>query len=424
MILAQSHSALFMAALSFFGKEVIMNNKTLIVGTFPPSKAGLAEYSFNMVEALAKNGHEIIVLADKIGGRYKELDLPDNVTVKRCWKFNSVINIPVILFHIFLNKPNIVWFNFLFTTFSDKRVLAFLSSSLPVLCRLSGFYSLVTLHHIFECMNFEHSSVKKVSKLEIIGTQLMTRLVLKANRVVVTLKTYKDILEEKYKAQNVARIPHGYFSKCGDTRATLDTNTMLIFGKFGTYKKVEPAIKVFEFVKLSIPNVKLVIAGTDHPSCKGYLDKVREDTKHVKGIQFLGYIPERDLEKLFKEASLVFMPYLSNAGASGVLHNACVYGLPVVCPDLPDFKKMAEEEKIAIDFHGKDNLTEASLLVRDMLCSEERRNKSGRLNFLNAQMYSMNWVISKYLNIISIDTVHMKSSPSFSKYAKNLNAKT
>jgi hypothetical protein len=45
------------------------------------------------------------------------------------------------------------------------------------------------------------------------------------------------------------------------------------------------------------------------------------------------------------------MPYSSAAGASGVAHLACEYGLPVICADISDFRRMGEDEHLAIRFY-------------------------------------------------------------------------
>ena len=56
--------------------------------------------------------------------------------------------------------------------------------------------------------------------------------------------------------------------------------------------------------------------------------------------------------ELFGTASVVVMPYNSATGASGVAHIACAYGVPMVSADIPDFREMADDEKLAIDFYS------------------------------------------------------------------------
>ena len=47
------------------------------------------------------------------------------------------------------------------------------------------------------------------------------------------------------------------------------------------------------------------------------------------------------------------MPYDSSTGSSGPAHQACEFGLPIVCANIPDFCCMAEDEDMAIGFYRK-----------------------------------------------------------------------
>ena len=45
------------------------------------------------------------------------------------------------------------------------------------------------------------------------------------------------------------------------------------------------------------------------------------------------------------------MPYDSSTGSSGPAHQACEYGLPIVCADIPDFHCMAVDDDMMISFY-------------------------------------------------------------------------
>ena len=45
------------------------------------------------------------------------------------------------------------------------------------------------------------------------------------------------------------------------------------------------------------------------------------------------------------------MPYDSATGSSGPAHQACEYGVPIVCADIPDFRSMAADEDMAVTFY-------------------------------------------------------------------------
>ena len=68
-------------------------------------------------------------------------------------------------------------------------------------------------------------------------------------------------------------------------------------------------------------------------------------------IEFRGYVPEEDIPELYRTTSVVVMPYDSATGSSGPAHQACEYGIPIVCANISDFREMALEENMAILFH-------------------------------------------------------------------------
>ena len=63
----------------------------------------------------------------------------------------------------------------------------------------------------------------------------------------------------------------------------------MTFGKFGTYKKVEKMIESVELIRQRTgKDIEIVIAGTDNPNVKGYLQDVEEKYSHISNIRFTG----------------------------------------------------------------------------------------------------------------------------------------
>ena len=144
--------------------------------------------------------------------------------------------------------------------------------------------------------------------------------------------------------------------RCGVTRST----RILAFGKWGTYKRPgADGWRLFKEVVREIPEARLVIAGTDHPKTPGYLHSIQEKLGPRSDVIFTGYVAEDDIPQLFQSSSVAVLPYTSSAGSSGIAHLACTYGVPIVASDIPDFRRLADEEGLAIDFFpaGQDQQT-------------------------------------------------------------------
>jgi hypothetical protein len=113
---------------------------------------------------------------------------------------------------VLTEKPDAVLFNLQFVKFGDKKIPAAMGLLIPMFLKLFGCNTVVLLHNILEQVDLESAGFTKnklASKIyNLIGTNL-TKCILKADVVAVTISKYVDVLGEKYKSENVSLIPHG-----------------------------------------------------------------------------------------------------------------------------------------------------------------------------------------------------------------------
>jgi len=348
--------------------------KLAIVTAYPPSKVTLNEYAYHLVKYFRQNKEvtELIILCDFTKGK-KDIKFKDTgckITVKECWSFNSYSNIWTVTKAINKTKPDAILFNLQFMKFGDKKIAAALGLMLPLVCKLKKIPNIVLLHNILEEVDLGSAGFttnKVMQKLYgFIGTTL-TKLILKADIVAVTMQKYVDILVPKYKVNNVKLIPHGTFEIPEEPDYKVPTNPMQImtFGKFGTYKKVEGMIEAVAKVRASTGlDLEVVVAGTDNPNVPGYLAKVQEDYKHIPQMRFTGYVEEEEVPVLFGESTVVVFPYTSTTGSSGVLHQAGSYGKAVVMPDLGDLALLVKDEGYQGEFFDPTSVDSLAKAIR------------------------------------------------------------
>ena len=229
---------------------------------------------------------------------------------------------------------------------------------------------------------------------------MVTRFILQADLVAVTIPKYVEILEAKYHAKNVLLAPHGSFEETNvempDSVPAGPPNIMT-FGKFGTYKKVEVLVEAFELLLPAHPSAQLVIAGTDNPNVKGYLDGVRDKYAHVPNIVFTGYVGEDDVPRIFGDAWVVIFPYTSTTGSSGVLHQAGGFGKPVVLPRLGDLEQLVIEEGYEGEFFEPGNAQSLADAICRVIDHPSRMLEMGSVNFMAATGLPITEVVDWYL---------------------------
>jgi glycosyltransferase involved in cell wall biosynthesis len=371
--------------------------KIALVTAFPPSRHALNEYGFHVADQLRQErGIDLTVLADYLTAPGEELP---GFKVIRCWGFAKCSSAATLLHAIWKVKPDVAWFNLGFASFGNRPLSALLGLVTPAAARLSGAYSHVTLHQLFETVDLGDAAVAS-PLLYRTGGWLATHLLLSANSLSVLLPPYRRILNEKYRRGRVSARPHGIFAGKPDppdfSRRGNPFHRILAFGKWGTYKRLELLIEAFNRVRVKFPKVKLIIGGGDHPKTPGYVDSIaqRYGNNH---IAFLGYVPEKSISDLFREASLAVMPYTSSAGSSGVAHLATQYGVPIIASDIQDFRELAENERIAIRFfkHG-----DVGSLVEQLLQTLNSPNKLKEMawrNYAAGVSMSMPSVVRGYI---------------------------
>jgi len=220
------------------------------------------------------------------------------------------------------------------------------------------------------------------------------------------LPAYRSVLMEKYGRGAVYVRRHGIFSTRPEypdfTKRGNPEHRILAFGKWGTYKRLEPMLEAFDSVLQEVPEARLVIAGTDHPKTPGYLRSVREKYGMRPEISFAGYIAEEDIPQLFQSSTVAVLPYTSSAGSSGIAHLACTYGVPIIASDIPDFRRLAEEEGLAIDLFPAGNVSELARHLVHFLQHRDRQVEMALQNVSAALRMSMPEIIRQYLRMFEL----------------------
>ncbi|MBT8181691.1 MAG: glycosyltransferase [Eudoraea sp.] len=401
--------------------------KLAIVTAYPPSKVTLTEYGYHLVKhfRLQDDITEIVLITDRTSEE-KDLSFEREgckITVKECWDFNNYFNLFRIHKAIHETKPDAVLFNLQFLKFGDRKIPAALGLLAPFFCKLKGIPTISLVHNILEQVDLENAGITQNKVLQkvynFIGSML-TRFVLASDIVAVTISTYVTILEKKYKARNIALIPHGSFETPPEPNYSLPKGPkqVMAFGKFGTYKRVEILIEAVEMIrKRTQEDIEVVIAGTDSPNTPGYLAEMAVKYAHVTNLRFTGYVAEEDVPVIFSESAVVVFPYTSTTGSSGVLHQAGSYGKAVALPDLGDLGILVREEGYTGEFFEPNNVGSLADAIESILVNDGHRIALGKKNYKAAcslpmsaitQMYTDYFKAIKYKNLPTISPILTK----------------
>ncbi len=407
--------------------------KIAFVSPYPPSQVTLNEYGYHLIKSFVgkKEVEKIFVLTNHLENNNDYIRYAmEGIEIIPCWKFNSLNSFWQIRNQLKKLQADVVIMNLQFMTFGEGKIPAALGLLTPWACKLLNIPSIVILHNITETVKLDTIGMaesKWKSKLFLwIGKQL-TKIILKANLVGLTISQYVDIIKEKYDAKNIILLPHGNF-ELPERHYLPDELTeinLMAFGKFGTYKKVEVLLDAIKILEKKYPEqaFKATIAGTDNPNVKGYLASVKEKYKDMNNLVFTGYVPEEKVESIFNESTFAIFPYTTTTGSSGILHQAGSYARACILPKIDDLERVVEEEGYGGAYFETDNAQSLADAVSHLIDNPEERKRFEDMNYAAAKGLPMNelaqWYIShaKQLinqNPIKIPVYGKEVNPAFS----------
>jgi glycosyltransferase involved in cell wall biosynthesis len=367
-----------------------------LVTAFPPSTQRINEYGWHLATQARNQRAELIVLADQYQPQFPELD---GFNVRRCWAFNSLATPWRLLQAARKLHPDVVWFNLVYSTFGDQPLAAFLGLCTPLLLRLCGFRTHVTLHHMMENVDLRHADIR-FPRLYLWAGRFATRVLLKAHKVSVLLEMYRKTLMERYGATNINVHRHGILGAMPeppDFSRRQDDFSVLAFGKFGRYKRLDVMLDAWPAVKQQVPNARLIIAGQDHPNRVGYMANLAEQHKDDRSIEFLGYLPEDGIGEVFSRCNVAVLPYSSSGGPSGVAHQAAQFGLPLIGSSIGDIVNVCTEEGLAIDYYRTDDAADLAEKIVALAREPERERRMAEQNYAATLAMTMPNIVAQYL---------------------------
>ena len=367
--------------------------RVCFVSSYPPNRARLSEYAQNLVAALASRPaiDTLYLLVDKSDRSEEVLPEDPKVKVLRVWKADNLLSVLSVMYYILKLRPDVVHFNVSFQSFGKNKLTNVTGLSLILLCRLLGFRVLAGVHTLGEKADLEKFHLKD-SLLNRVGILIATKIILSAQSVVVLVRSYGDFLKKRYGHKGVQYIPHG---ASVDPHLKVNTNekVILIFGHMGPHKGLPLMFEAFEKIVKEKGNIKLLVAGSNHPNFPNYLEKFVK--AHTPNVEFSGYVPQEKLGSVFRMTDVVVLPYNAAPGTSGVFHLACGYGRPIVASDLPEIRELVDDgaSAILVPPGDVDALKDAILTV---LFNKEISAKMSEQNLNFAQRESWSSVAKAY----------------------------
>jgi glycosyltransferase involved in cell wall biosynthesis len=374
-----------------------------VVSAFPPGRNSLNEFGFHLVKHLSRlpEVNEVVVYSDITeAGQTTPMD---KVAVHPCWSFNSVGSLRQIPREIARTSPDAVLLNLQFATFGDRRIAGALGLLIPLILRARRVPTIVILHNLADNVDMKDAGFAGsalTAKVMTLAGRILTRALLRADLVALTIPRYVEFLQSSYGAKNAILAPHGSFEDLPAPSFGVPEGrrAIMAFGKWGTYKTVDMLVDAYkELLGRGYDNIRLILAGTDSPNSAGYMASAQQRYADIPNIEFPGYIAEEQVAPLFLSSSVVAFPYTSTTGSSGVLHQAGEYGRAAVLPRIGDLIDIIEEEGFRGVYFEPGDASSLADAIAEILDDPAEREELGRRNFAAATGIPLSEVVQWHM---------------------------
>lgn len=178
----------------------------------------------------------------------------------------------------------------------------------------------------------------------------------KAKAVIVPSESTKRDLNRKYKNydQKIVVIPHGYNEEIYNTKVgeveppPMQSPFILYIGRIEEKKNLRLLIDAFTLFAKEKKSINLVLAGSSGYGFDRIRDKIQSLPDYIRErILLPGYLPQYDMVRLLKSASLFAYPSFYEGFGLPVLE-AMAVGTPAVCSNSSSLPEVAGDAAILL----------------------------------------------------------------------------
>jgi len=210
-----------------------------------------------------------------------------------------------------------------------------------------------------------------------------------SDALIVHANVFRKWLNQ-FDVSNCYVVPHGtkVVESIRREESSKENSRILYFGVLSPRKGIEYLLE--SFASLELPNTKLIIAGLEPRYYQGYTEKLRGIIQTLgidRQVTITGYVPEKDIPQLFREATIIVLPYNYSISASGPLMLALSYGTPTIVTRTEYFSEIFGNSN-DVPLVPPEDPKSLSRAILELLTNNELRMKISSYLRLESQRYS------------------------------------
>ena len=308
--------------------------------------------------SLLKDVDLIDVFCPEENEKTEKFDLPKKVKLCEFYRYDNSVSV-LRLLKIHWHNYDAVIFNMLPTGFGDRTLPNAFALIIPIISRI--IFRKRNIKVIYHNSIFTNDIRKlgynsALDRIRSFFLWIVERALFKNVVTFVLLDLYRKKIDDTI-GKNKVRVLNGryleaittlYINKGVDSGLVetekTDIPTVLMHGSWGPQKNIELGLMALRELKREGEKFRLVVSGGVNHHFPEYKGKFQDLIHSYSDVidEYLGPISEKDIMKIFLEASLVVLPYNTPGGHSGVLEQAIFFEVPTIAIDFPEFREQME----------------------------------------------------------------------------------
>lgn len=354
-------------------------NILILIRFFSPDVGG-SEFLFcTIAEILAKNGHNVWVITNKLNGvryiQHKNITTTFissyNLDVLKKWKQTYKLKFIISAINkgkkiIKQNKIDIIHSNLF-----EPAIAA------SVLSTLTSIPHILTIHDVTPIKKeLLEQWVKQENNSKLkgyLGIKIFKFIFKLKHAAIHTVSNKtKDDLKNFYKEKPIYVIENSIVIK-EETKVRVNQMQFVYVGRLTLHKNLPLVLRVVKRIQSRYPNVKLIIAGDG--DYRKHLEKIVSDLKLEDNVIFKGHVTEAEKEKLLASSQALVFPSLFE-GFGLVILEAFMQKKPVLVPNVRPLSDIVEDQKTGFIL-DKDDEEQWTKTIENMIENPEISLKMG-----------------------------------------------
>lgn len=186
-------------------------------------------------------------------------------------------------------------------------------------------------------------------------------------------------------------------------------NQILWIGRFVPGKGVEYLIDAFSLISGKFPDLRLLLVG-DGPTKAAIVERIRTLNLGPR-ISIIDFVPNEEVPILYRNSDIFVLPSLFE-GVPRTILEAMSCGVPVVCTDLPQLKRIVDKCGITVPVKNHQLLADAISIILSDKNLRKDMSKNGRERIQKCYSWgdTVKRTLTVYEEVISDNIRNQKSN--------------